>query len=437
MTYRFSCACFCLAVFLQAQAPGPPPAPIPGDRVTVEQAVSEAARNNLDLAAERLGISVAEARQITARLRPNPVLTISGNTLNVFGVPFTPDSPLGPNAVTAHTDFVFERGGKRQERIATALAGRTLAELRVLEVLRQIVFSVQSAFVDVQQAKENLTLARSNLEYLQGIVTINEAKVKAGDLAPVELERSRVAASQYQTSVEQAQLVLAQAKTKLQLLLGRKTPTPGFDVEGTFRSGAVPDTEAQLHEQARARRPDFLALRADQARSQSELRLQLANGKIDYTLGAEFTRQSAHGFAGNTLGFSFSVPLPVFNRNQGEIARAEREARQTEARIAALQASLDTDVSNAYLQYETSKRLLENIEANMLARAEGVRDTTQYSYQRGEASLVEFLDAQRAYNDVFQSYNEARANFARSLYLIDSVTGASVMPFTSGGPAQP
>jgi outer membrane protein, heavy metal efflux system len=421
-----------LAGQLLAQAP-PTAAPADGPgAITIQQAVSEAIDKNLDLAAERLNITIAEAKQITARLRPNPVLTVTTSTLNVFQNLYSSDSPLGPNAITAHTDFVIERAHKRDERVAVATAEKSLAELRLLEYMRQLIFNVQGAFVDVQQAKDNLALAQSNLTSLNGIVTVNEARVRAGDLAVVELERSRVAALQYQTSVEQALLTLDQAKAKLQLLLGRRISSDPFDVTGTMRREALADAETAIRMRAETARPDVLAVQADQARSRADLRLQLANGKIDYTVGAEFTRQSAFGFGGNSMGFSFSAPLPVFNRNQGEIVRAQREIRQAEARLGALQANVDTDVNTAYRQYETSKRLLESIEKNMLGRASSVRDTTLYSYQRGEASLVEFLDAQRAYNDAVQSYNEARANFARSLYLIDSVSGASVASLSPG-----
>jgi cobalt-zinc-cadmium efflux system outer membrane protein len=123
-----------------------------------------------------------------------------------------------------------------------------------------------------------------------------------------------------------------------------------------------------------------------------------------------------------------SVPLPFFNRNQGEIERARQQALQGEARIHALETDIRTEVENAYLQCSTARDLLANIERDMLAQAREVRDTTDYSYRRGEASFVEFLDAQRAFNDTMQSYNEARAEFVRSVYLIDSITGKVVNP---------
>ena len=394
--------------------------------LTLEQAIQEALGRNLDLQAERLGLSVAEARQITAALRPNPVLTFEGQTLNLTGVRFGPDSPLGPNAFNAHADYVIERGNKRQERMNFAAEDKRLAELQIKELVRRLVLEVQSGFVDVQQSRAALALAEQNLKSLQGIVEVNENRVRTGDLAPVELDRSRVAAIQYETAVEQARLNLDQAKTRLQRSLGRTAAVPDFDVTGDLRRTGTVGSLEELTQRAIERRPDLAVTRQAIARSRSDLKLQIANGKVDYTVGTEYTYQRAFGIGGSTLGFSFSMPLPVYNKNQGEIARAQREGRQYETRTTALEAAIRNETELAWRQYKTAERLLGNIEANLLDRVRRVREVTEYSYRRGEATLVEFLDAQRAYNDAIQSHTEARASFARSLYVIDAVTAADL-----------
>jgi cobalt-zinc-cadmium efflux system outer membrane protein len=170
-------------------------------------------------------------------------------------------------------------------------------------------------------------------------------------------------------------------------------------------------------------RPDLQAVVHDQARSEAELRLQIAQGKVDYTVGAEARRQQGVAGTGNSLGLFFSTNLPVFNRNQGEIERARQEQQQLAARYRALEATIDTDVDTAYAQYEIARTTVERIEGTLLNKARDVRQITEYSYRRGEASFVEFLDATRAYNETIQTYNEARAEYARTLYLIDSVAG--------------
>jgi cobalt-zinc-cadmium efflux system outer membrane protein len=292
--------------------------------------------------------------------------------------------------------------------------------------MRQVIAGVQGAFVDVQQAKENLKLAQENLKSLEGVVSINEARLNSGDLALVELDRSRLAALQYRSAVQQAQLQLDQAKTQLQQWMGRRAKSPSFDVAGELRRDILTDGAPEITRLAISRRPDYLSEQQSQVRSQADLRLQLANGKVDYTIGTEVTHQSAWGISGNSLGLYFSMPLRVFNKNQGEIARAQREIALNGARSVALEASIETEVEKAYRQYMVSKQLLAGIEGDMLGKAKSVRDTTEYSYRRGEASLIEFLDAQRAFNEAMQTFNEARANYARSLYLIDTVSGATV-----------
>ncbi len=394
--------------------------------ITLDQAIQEAVAKNLDLVAQRLNVSVAEAREITARLRPNPVLTVAGQTLNLLGANYSPDTPLGPNQLNIHTDLPMERGHKREERIALAKELKSLAELGVREAMRQVIFAVQTAFVDIQQAKNNLALAQGNLQSLERLVGINESRLKAGDLAQVELDRSRVAAFQYRVSVQQAQLQLDQARTRLQLLLGRKLRSPGFDAVGELRRDDITGTPEEIGKRALTLRPDYLAGQQAQVRSQADLRLQLANGKVDYSIGAEFTHQRAWGVGGSSVGLYFSMPLPVFNKNQGEILRAKREINQAGAQKEALEASIAAEVEQALRQYTVSRQLLTSVETDILVKAKSVRDITEYSYRLGEASLVEFLDAQRAFNDATQTFNDARASYARSLYLIDTVSGATV-----------
>jgi cobalt-zinc-cadmium efflux system outer membrane protein len=171
----------------------------------------------------------------------------------------------------------------------------------------------------------------------------------------------------------------------------------------------------------------LLALARDQARSQADIRLQIAQGKSDFDFGTMYHNQ--YGYAsGHTMGFFLSAPIPLWNRNQGEIARAQREQEQLGTRVRAMQAQIGSEAQTAYEQYSTSRVLVDRIEQNMLAQALQVRDTTEYSYLRGEASFVEFLDAERALNDAVQSYNDARADYARNLYLLEAVSGQGVNP---------
>src|SRR5262245_7305402 len=208
-----------LAAILTAQeAKTPSP---PRDQVTIDDAIREALDKNLGLLAERYNISIAEARIIQARLRPNPVFSAGLDYQNLFDAPFSRDNNIGPSEYNFRTDFVLERGGKRQSRIDVAENAREVAQLQLLNSIRGVVLDVESAFVDVLLAKESLALALENLKAFNGIVEINTTRVRSGDLAQVELLRSRVAALQFQNAVRQAELKVRQAKNRLQLAMGR------------------------------------------------------------------------------------------------------------------------------------------------------------------------------------------------------------------------
>jgi outer membrane protein, heavy metal efflux system len=411
--------------FSQSQAP----TTLQSELLTIDQAVAEALEKNLGLLAERYNLTIADARIVAARLRPNPVLSLGADTLDLLGTGFDPQTNAGgPSNYSIRTDFLLERGGKRQARIAVAEGNRAVAQLQLLNTVRGIVLDVQNAFVDLQSAKDSLGLAQENLQTLHDIVGINEKRVKNGDLAEVELLRAQVAELQFENSVRQAELRGKTAKAKLQILLGRIRNARPFDIVGELRRDSTLPNQEALLTQAQQMRPDLLALARDQARSQAEIRNQLALGKVDYTIGSQYLRQADTAHT-NTLGFFFQTNIPIFNRNQGEIERARQEQRQIEARIRAMEATVENDVEIAYQQYATAQATLEKVERTMVGKARDVRSITEYSYKRGDATFVEFLDAQRAYNDTMQAHNDARADFARSLYGIDAAIGTQA----SGG----
>jgi len=396
------------------------------DRVTLDQAVHEAVEKNLGLLAERYNLTIAEARIVTARLRPNPVLSIEGDHLDLLGTGYNKINNAGPSEYSVRTDFLWERGGKRRSRVEVAEQARAVAQLQLLNATRTLVLDVQNAFVEVLLAKATLALAQENQAAFKRTVQVNTERVRAGDLSQVELTRTKLAELQFNNAVLQAQAKLRIARQRLQFLIGRTVPSEPFDVVGELRREPLPFSLDELQQQALGRRPDYLALQRDQARSIAEVRSQIAQGKVDYTIGAEWRRQDGLAGRGNSLGIFFSVPLPVFNRNQGEIERARQEQRQIEARLRALEAEIRNQLAASWQQYDTARALLAQIEADMLKQAQQVLQTMEYSYRAGQASFVEFLDARRAFNETMQSYNEARAEYARSLFLIDSITGKEI-----------
>ena len=411
-------AALCVLQMTAGRAPSQdsPPAPL-----TIDQAVKEAIEHNLSVVAERYNLAVADARVLTASLRPNPVLTASAMVpdATIF------DSNVNPKEAIVRGDVLIERGGKRERRMEVAREVRAVTALQLQNTIRSLVLSVQSAFIDVQQAHLNLQLARESLSAFSEIVAINTERVRSGDLAAVELARSRLAALQFQNDVRNREAKLAVAKHHLRALLGRTDAAP-MEIGGDLRREVVPVGLGVLQAQAFRLRPDLQALEREQTRSSADVRLQLAQGRVDYTVSGEFHRQVAPGsLVGNEWGLFLSAPIPIFNRNQGEAERARREAQQAAARITALQTDIISELRSGWEQFTATKELVDTIEREMLVQARDVRDTTAYSYRRGEASFIELLDAQRTFNDALQSYHDARAEYARSLYTLDALTGGA------------
>ena len=402
-----------------AHAQQPPQPAGSSSALTLDRAIREAVDHNLSLAAERFNVNVADAAVLSASLKPNPVLTVSLMRPDQVLV----DAGISPYEQVFRTDYVIERGGKRDRRVDQAGLAKSVAELQLLNTTRTLILDVENAFTDAQVAKLNLALARDNLSAFNDVVQVNTERVRAGDLSQVELSRSRLAALQFQNDVRQQESKLRVARNRLSALLGRGADGDALDVTGDLRKDEQPVDYEALRRQVFENRPDLRAVRADQARSVADLRLQLANGTIDYTVSGEYHRQEGSLVHGNSYGLFFSAPLPIFNRNQGEVARARAQQEQLRTRVQALENDISTEVANAYAEYSTSRDIVATIERQMLTQAQAVRTTMEYSYRRGEASFVEFLDAVRAFNDTMQSYNDARAGFARSLYTLDSISG--------------
>jgi cobalt-zinc-cadmium efflux system outer membrane protein len=398
--------------------------------LTIEAAVDEAVQRNLGLLAERANLSIAEAALITARLRPNPVLSGGANSLDWLGTGFNDINGAGPPEYAVRVDVPFERARKRELRAALADEGKRLAEAQFADAVRRLRLDVTLACVDVLEAKARLALAQDTLQALDRLLQLNERRLTSGAIPGLEVSRSRVAMLQYRGNVRTAQLGLTQARLKLLPLLGRTPADAALDVDdrlGVPPAPTGPDLE-RLQALARTRRPDLIAARSEQARTQADLRLQIAQGKVDYALGAEYRRQQGVNGRGNLLGLFLSVPLPVFSRNQGEIARAEAEGDKAARSVSAVETALADDVALAYEEYNSSRQLLIEIERDLLEPAGDTRSGTTYMYQAGATSLLDVLDAQRAYNDTMDTYYTAQAAHRRASAKLALVVGTESIP---------
>lgn len=400
----------------------------PQETLTIESAVAQALRHNLDLMAESGRIDIADAALITAGRRPNPTLNFTSDHLDLLGAGFSEINGGGPPEIAIATDFTLERGKKRRRRVELAAAERDLVGWELADRRRNLILDTQSAFVDLLEAQKALELARETLTWMQQLLSVNEARLESGDLAEVEVKRTRIAALQSEHEVRRAEMKVFQAQNQLGLLLGRETDCRRLRAGGDFRSDRDEIHLESLLKLALENRPDLRAGAQEENRALADLNLQRAQSTLDFNVGAEYRRQQGVNGESNSIGFTFSVPLPFWDRNQGEIARAERERRYATQKKRALAAMIRAELDDAFRSYLTSRSVLQKTEQEMLKPAQEVKDVVLYSYRRGEASFLEVLDAQRAFNETMHTYLEAQAEYARNLYLIDAVTGRNMNP---------
>lgn len=400
------------------------------DEMTIDEAVATALEHNLDLLAVRYEVDIATARIVTARILRNPYLLAGFDYLDLLGADFANDATTGagPSERNLRLDYPVELGGKRRKRIAYAKADRSVSELLLLNSVRELRFAVQSACVNLLLHEALLDIGRQDLSIFEGIVEINEDRVRAGDLAEAELMRTQLAARERANGVRLSELSVRLARLQLQLLLGRDANGSLVEVSGPLRRDPLEQmTFDVVRAEALEQRPDVRALAAAEVRSDADVQLQRALGWIDMNVGVQLHHQVGYADA-RSLGFFFMVPLPFFDRNQGEIQRARQTLEQSLAETKAFRATVDREVADALAQYVAARELLEAIERGMTKEARDVRDASEYAYRRGEISFVEFLDAQRAFNETMRSYQEAMASYALAGYRIDYVTGRSVDP---------
>lgn len=392
-------------------------------KLTLREVLDEAVSRNLELLARRYEVSIAEARLLQARLRPNPRLGIDNTYLDLLGAGFDPNtSPAGPTEVAAAVSWELETAGKRKWRIRAAEEAGAVARQGFLDARRALILDVQDGFLSLVLAKENARTLQEILATFEALVKVNQTRFGAGEISRVELMRSEVAALGFRNQLRKAELQVRQEAIRLQRLMGRPAPSAEFDIQEEIRRDSPAQTAEELTAAALAARPDLEALRREQRRAEAEVRLQQALARPNIDAGVTHHKQFVGSLPGQSIGWRLEVPLPVLNRNQGEIERARQEREQAAARLRALEQQVRAEVAAAWEQFQTARQLLESMEREMIAQARRVRETIEFSYRRGEASFVDLLDAQRTFSETMQGYNEARVEYARTLYLLDAIT---------------
>jgi cobalt-zinc-cadmium efflux system outer membrane protein len=354
---------------------------------------------NPNLRAGEIEIDESKAAEITAYLRPNPGAAFSLDQLQPFSI--QPYQPLTGAFPMIALNYLHERAHKRELRRESAQEATAIGQSQQADLIRTLLFSLRSAFVQTLQAKAVLALAKDNLEYFDRELAISRDRFKVGDIAQVDLNRLELQRVQYESDLQTALVNLRAAKIQLLQLLNDRTLVDRFDVTGPFDfSESIPPVE-EMHAQALDARPDLKAAVQAVEKARTDHKLAVANGSTDPT----FTFDAAHNPPyGGYIGVGVQIPLRIFDKNQGEKLRTELDIGHAEKLRDAAEAQVYGDVDSAYVTLVSTVELLKPYKAKYMEMARSVRDTTEYSYQHGQAALVDYLDSQRDYRATYVAY---------------------------------
>jgi cobalt-zinc-cadmium efflux system outer membrane protein len=384
---------------------------------------------NPNLLAGQLNIDEFRANEVTAYLRPNPDFTLSTD-----GTQIAPNSgiwrPFAGTQFSTGVSYLHEREHKRELRRQSAEGATTIAQSDQSDLQRNLIFNLRNAFVQTLQAKAWLQLAEQNLAYWNNEVSIGQTRLQAGDISQEDLDRLELQLVQYQTDVNTAQVNLRTAKIQLLQLLNDRTPLDQFDVTGTFDFSSEVKPLEQFRTIALDTRPDLKAAVEAVAKAKTDNQLAVANGSTDPTFSAWWSHNPSFNnpFAYETLGASVSIPIRIFDKNQGEKVRTQLDITRSQRLRDAAEAQVLGDVDSAYATLMSTLSLLRPYKDSYLPRAAKVRDTVSFAYQNGGASLLDFLDAQQAYRSVEVSYVNLIGSYLSAANQLNLAVGREVIP---------
>jgi cobalt-zinc-cadmium efflux system outer membrane protein len=418
---RAVCCAFVLlsSVGVMAQAPSP---------MTWEQVRQRFQQNNPTLLAGKFNIDESKAQEITAYLRPNPDFTQSSD-----GTQIRPSNgvwqPFTGTQFTTAISYLHERQHKRELRLESAKKGTEIAVSAQADLERTLLFGLRSAFVSTLQAKAVLQLARDTLAYYDHVLDISRIRFQNGDIAQIDLDRLELQRVQYESDLQTAEVSLRTAKIQLLMLLNDRTPVEQYDVTGPFDFSEPLLSRDEFRKIALDSRPDLRSAVQSVEKATTDYKLAVANGSTDptfsswYSYNPSFNNPNAH----QTLGASFSVPLRIFDRNQGEKLRTQLDIARNERLRDAAEALVFSDVDSGYAALASTVILLQPYRAKYLQQSVRVRDTIYFSYQNGAASLLDFLNAESDYRTVQRSYVSLVGSYLTAAAQLNLAVGREVI----------
>ncbi len=401
------------AGFAQSQPSTPASAPI-----TMQQAVDLARIKNPTLLSAQQNLLSVKAQEIQAGVRQNPNLVFTGSNL-------TQDAQANnPYYYSAGVSRLFERGEKRRWRLDTARSTTAQTDAQYHAQEQQIILSVRQAFTNFVIAKAAKKLADDNLNDFKHELDIGSERLKAGDLAKLDFERLDLQLAQFESDESNAITNAQQASVQLQVLLGYDKPRKDFDVVGDVVPPVVAGTMEDLEQKALAARPDYHAAHLGVAVADANVKLAYANGTADPTIEADYDRNGPD----NSVAFNFSIPLRLFDRNQGNKETSKYVAQASRFTELAVRNQVVADVDEAWIGYVNAKVLSDRYNGHYLDEAKDVLDISRFSYEHGALALIDYLDALRESRSVTSDALNAYSQTWMAIHQLSFASATEVVP---------
>ena len=393
--------------------------------ISLDQAIDLALAHNHSIKASRTLILQNQAQEITANLRPNPTFGADTQFVPFFSPQdFSGDNLNNVQQFDLGLSYLFERGHKRQHRLQAARDQTAVTRAQVDDAGRTLAFNVGQQFVNVLLAESTLRFALDDLKGFQQTVDISETQLKAGYIGEGDYLKIKLQLLQFQTDVSSARLAKVQALVGLRELLGYDAVSADFDVIGDLGYQALNANLQDLQARALRERPDYRAAELGITAAKSQIELAKANGKVDVNGTYDFTHVSGE----NTASIFANFALPIFDRNQGEIARTKYALTQAQEQQQLASDTVLSDVANAYEAVRSNDEIVQLYTSGYLKQAQDSRDISEYAYKRGAASLLDFLDAERSYRSTQLAYRQALASYMTALEQLKEALGSRNLP---------
>ncbi len=394
--------------------------------ISLDQAIDLALAHNHALKATRTLILQNQAQEITANLRPNPTFGADSQFIPIFTPQdFSADELNQSQQFDIGVSYLFERGHKRQRRLQAARDLTAVTRAQVADAERSLVFDVGQQFVSVLLAESTLQFAQEDLKDFQGTVDIAPGAVQCrAPSAKAIILKIKLQLLQFQTDLSSARLAKVQALVGLRQLLGYDAVPANYDVLGDLAYQPLKGNVEDMQARAIRERPDFQAARLGVTAAQSQVLLAQANAKVDVNGTSDFT----HTAGQSSVSLFASFDLPIFNRNQGEIARSRYALTQAQEAQQAASDTVMSDVASAYEAVRSNDEIVQLYNSEYLKQAQDSRDISEYAYKRGAASLLDFLDAERSYRAAQLAYRQALASYLTALEQLKQAVGTRNLP---------